>query len=109
MTNDVQKRNSMCKRKNHIVENERKPMKKRVRLDPKTLNGKQTYKLITDVVAARSEEFGGTFTKMDFCRAAGISRAQLHRLRNGEKAGADSIMKIAAGLKSWGYNVTIVV
>ncbi len=84
-------------------------MKKRIRLDPKALTGKQTYKLITDVVSIRSKELGGTFTKMDFCRASGISRAQLDRLRNGEKAGADSIMKIAAGLKAWGYAVTIVV
>lgn len=71
------------------------------------VSGEKLYSLVSKAVKSRSRRLKTRVSISDFCDVAGISRTQLYGYRRGEKPGADGVVKIASGLKAWGYAVTI--
>lgn len=71
------------------------------------VSGGKLYSIVKKAIDARSRSLQTRVSISDFCDVSGISRTQLYGYRRGENPGADGVVKIASGLKTWGYTVTI--
>lgn len=69
--------------------------------------GTQVSKIVHDAIVNRRKETGHLITRMDFCRAAKISRMALYEYANNAEPGIEGLTKIAMGLKAWGMEVEI--
>lgn len=67
------------------------------------------YGMIRRAINARKRKLAVHISMTDFCKEAGISRTQVYGYARGEKAGKDGVIKVANGLRAWGYHIEITI
>lgn len=72
------------------------------------VSGRKIYELVRKAALQRKKDYGNKVSISDFCDIAGISRTSLYAYNRGEKPGAEGVMKIASGLRAWGYEVNVI-
>lgn len=81
---------------------------KNITINLNNITGKQIYEVVKQAMVARSLATGEKVRLINFCAVAGLSRATLHSYGRGGRVGHEGAMKIAAGLKAWGFEVDII-
>lgn len=77
-------------------------------IDTSKITGKEVYKLVVKAVKERQKQSPGQrITRFLFCEESGLHRTTLNHFRHGGKPGADALLKVAGGLKKWGFDVRI--
>lgn len=66
-----------------------------------TVNGKWLYNTVADAIKEKKSNLS------EFCLMAGISRSLIYDCKKGVKPGIEGMIKVALGLKAWGYQIEV--
>lgn len=71
-------------------------------LQPGKTTGRAAFRIIRQSTKIKNKKM------TDFCKVSGLSRMAIHNWRTGSQDPIDSsLLKMARGLKAWGYAVTV--